>query len=157
MSPQPADLRAQAAAFRHAADRLTLLRLRIGNSITELSQSEDEWTRDLGEQVHDRWTLTELPELGRLASGLRGTAKRLEQAAVQAERTTGRRLGGYAGAGFLGRGAEAQHHVHDVAKFVGTRHGAEIGGFPLLPDTAGAMLPHPSHTLGIETPDYEED
>ena len=71
-------------------------------------------------------------------------------------RTSGRRLGGYAGAGFLGRGEEASRHVHDVAAFVGTRHGASIGGYPLLPEAGRAAPAHPSHALGAVTPEYED-
>src|SRR5699024_1076372 len=113
--------------------------------------------RALGERVHERWTLEEYPELGRIATGLRSSARRLDAAAVAAERSTGRRLGGYAGAGFLGRGDEAHRHVADVAAFVGTAQGASIGGFPLLPGDEEGFLTHPSHTLGIATPDYEGD
>lgn len=156
MTPDPGELRGQAAALRRAADRLTLLRLRLANTIAGVARAEDAATRELGERLHARWTGTEYPELGRIAGGLRSSAAVLEEVAVRLERRSGRRLGGYAGAGFLGRGDEALRHVGDVAGFVGTRHGASIGGFPLLPTGAEGFLAHPSHTLGIQTPDYDE-
>lgn len=150
------ELRRQAAALRRAADRLTILRLRLANTIIDVSQAEDTASRELGEEIHERWTLEQYPELGRVASGLRASAKRLDGAAIEAERSSKRRLGGYQGAGFLGKGDEAHRHVEDVAAFVGTQHGASIGGYPLRPSTAEGFLSHPSHTLGIETPDYDE-
>lgn len=156
MVAEPRSMRGQAATMRHAADRLTLLRLRLANTIVDLSAAQDPSTRGIGEEIHQRWTLEEYPELGRIASGLRSSARRLDAAATAAERSTGRRLGGYAGAGFLGRGDDAHHHVEDVAAFVGTAQGASIGGFPLLPGTEDGFLAHPSHTLGIDTPDYDE-
>lgn len=156
MSPDPRALREQAAALRRAADRLTLLRLRLAHVIVEVSRAQDVGTQELGEQIHERWTAQQYPELGRIAGGLRGAARRLDEAALVAERRSGRRLGGYAGAGFLGRGDEARRHVQDVAAFVGTRHGASIGGFPLLPGADQGLLAHPSHTLGIDTPAYDE-
>ncbi|MGP9537684.1 hypothetical protein ACT3SP_06705 [Brachybacterium sp. AOP43-C2-M15] len=156
MTPDPHRLRGQAAALRRAADRLTLLRLRLSHVLVDASRSVHPGTRELGERLHDRWTQSEYPELGRLASGLRAAAKRLDEAALIAERRSGRRMGGYAGAGFLGRGDEARLHVEDVAAFVGGRHGASIGGFPLLPGDEEGLLAHPSHTLGIDTPAYDE-
>lgn len=156
MSPDPRALRVQAVALRRAADRLTLLRLRLAHVIVEVSRAQDLGTQALGEQIHERWTAQQYPELGRIAGGLRGAARRLDEAALVAERRSGRRLGGYAGAGFLGRGDEARRHVQDVAAFVGTRHGASIGGFPLLPGVDEGLLAHPSHTLGIDTPAYDE-
>lgn len=156
MTADPRSMRGQAEALRRAADRLTILRLRLANSIVDLSGAEDDGIRQLGEEIHERWTQQEYPELGRIASGLRASARRLEAAAVAAERSAGRRLGGYAGAGFLGRGDEAHLHVADVAAFVGTEQGASIGGFPLLPGAEEGFLTHPSHTLGIDTPDYDE-
>lgn len=156
MTADPRSMRGQAEALRRAADRLTLLRLRLANSLVDLSGAEDDGTRQLGEELREHWTLQEYPELGRIASGLRASARRLEAAAVAAERSAGRRLGGYAGAGFLGRGDEAHLHVADVADFVGTEQGASIGGFPLLPGAEEGFLAHPSHTLGIDTPDYDE-
>ena len=156
MTADPHAMRGQADALRRAADRLTILRLRLANTVVDLSRAEDHATRALGERVHERWTLEEYPELGRIATGLRASARRLDAAAVAAERSTGRRLGGYAGAGFLGRGDEAHRHVADVAAFVGTQQGASIGGFPLLPGDEDGFLAHPSHTLGIDTPDYDE-
>lgn len=150
------ELRGHAAALRRAADRLTLLRLRLANSLVDVTHSEDPQTRQLGEKIHERWTLDQYPELGRVASGMRASAKQLDAAAVAAERSSGRRLGGYSGAGFLGKGDDAHRHVLDVAAFVGTEHGASIGGFPLLPGPEDGLLAHPSHTLGIDTPDYDE-
>lgn len=150
------DLRSQAQKMRRAADRLTLLRLRLANSLGELSRSEDAPTRRFGEVLLDRWTGQEYAELGRLSSGLRGAAGRLERAALAEERVSGRRLGGYAGAGFLGRGDDAHRHVDEVAEFIGTREGASIGGYPLAAESAAVLPAHPSHTLGIDTPDYDE-
>lgn len=150
-------LRALADAQRRAADRLTLLRLRLANTLAESVRSEEPRTREIGERIHERWTLEEHPELGRLASGLRAAAKRLEESATQVERRSGRRMGGYTGAGFLGRGREASRHVHEVASFVGTEHGASIGGFPLRPSPQEGLLAHPSYALGIETPDFDDE
>ena len=157
MTADPRAMRGQADALRRAADRLTILRLRLANTVVDLSRAEDHATRALGERVHERWTLEEYPELGRIATGLRSSARRLDAAAVAAERSTGRRLGGYAGAGFLGRGDEAHRHVADVAAFVGTAQGASIGGFPLAPGPAVSPAPSLADTLGIPTPDYVED
>jgi hypothetical protein len=156
MSSDSRELRAQAAALRRAADRLTLLRLRLANTIVDLSRAEDPATQEVGQEIHERWTLDQYPELGRIASGLRTGAKRMDETAVAAERSSGRRLGGYAGAGFLGTGDEARQHVADVAAFVGTQYGASLGGFPLMPGAAEDFLAHPSHTLGIDTPDYDD-
>jgi hypothetical protein len=150
-------MREQAALLRRGADRLTLLRLRVANTIVDLSRAEDPATGRLGERIHERWTLEEYPELGRITSGLRASARRLDEAAIAAERSAGRRLGGYSGAGFLGRGDEAHRHVADVAAFVGTAQGASIGGYPLRPAIEEGFLAHPSHTLGIDTPAYEAD
>lgn len=156
MTADPRSMRGQSEALRRAADRLTILRLRLANAIVDLSGAEDDGIRLLGEEIHEHWTVQEYPELGRIASGLRASARRLDAIAVAAERSTGRRLGGYGGAGFLGRGDEAHLHVADVAAFVGTEQGASIGGFPLLPGSEDGFLTHPSHTLGIATPDYDE-
>lgn len=157
MTSDPRQLRAHAAALRHGADRLTLLRLRLANTIVDVTRSEDPATRRLGEQIRECWTDQQYTELGRLAAGLRTSAKRLDEVAVADERTSGRRLGGYQGAGFLGRGDDAHRHVGEVAEFVGTTRGASIGGFPLVPSVEEGLLAHPSHTLGIDTPAYDED
>ena len=156
MTADPRAMRGHAEALRRAADRLTILRLRLANTVADLSGAEDGAARSLGERLHERWTLQEYPELGRIATGLRTSARRLDAAALAAERSSARRLGGYSGAGFLGRGDEAHRHVADVAAFVGTAQGASIGGFPLLPGAEDGFLAHPSHTLGIDTPDYDE-
>ena len=155
MTADPREVRRHAAALRRAADRLTILRLRLANGLTELARAPDPSVRAVGEQAHERWTLEQYPELGRIARGLRTSAKQLDAVALGAERSSGRRLGGYAGAGFLGRGDDAHRHVEEVAAFVGTEHGASIGGFPLMPSLDEGLLAHPSHTLGIETPDYD--
>lgn len=168
MSADPRALRGLADAQRRAADRLTLLRLRLANTLAEVARSEDPATRRTGERIHERWTLEEHAELGRVATGLRAAARRLDEAAVVAERSSGRRLGGYLGAGFLGTGDDAHRHVHDVvshmgvASFGGTDHGASIGGFPLRPSAEEGLLAHPSsvhpsHSLGIETPDFDPE
>src|SRR5699024_6412924 len=94
MTADPRAMRGQADALRRAADRLTILRLRLANTVVDLSGAEDAATRALGERVHERWTLEEYPELGRIATGLRSSARRLDAAAVAAERSTGRRRGG---------------------------------------------------------------
>lgn len=158
------DLRGHADSLRRAADRLTLLRLRLANTISEVSRSEDPTARRIGEQIHERWNAREYAELGRVVTGLRTSAGRLEEIATTQERSSGRRLGGYTGAGFLGRGDDAHLHVGEVARHVGEgagfdggQHGASIGGFPLVPQADETFLPHPSHTLGTDTPDYDED
>ncbi|ASK66500.1 hypothetical protein CFK39_12525 [Brachybacterium avium] len=156
MTADARSLRRQADSLRRAADRLTILRLRLANTIVDLTRAEDRGTRMLGEEIHEHWMQEHYPELGRIAGGLRASARRLDATAVAAERSTGRRLGGYAGAGFLGRGDDAHRHVADVAAFVGTEQGASIGGFPLLPGAEDGFLAHPSHTLGIDTPEYDE-
>lgn len=157
MTADPRSMRHHADSLRRAADRLTMLRLRLANSLVDLSRADDAATRTLGAELHTRWTQQEYPELGRIATGLRASTRRMEAAAVAAERSSGRRLGGYAGAGFLGRGDDAHRHVEDVAAFVGTAQGASIGGFPLGPGAEEGFLAHPSHTLGIDTPAYDED
>ncbi|MFC7374052.1 hypothetical protein ACFQS2_08300 [Brachybacterium sp. GCM10030267] len=157
MSSDPRELRAQAGALRRAADRLTLVRLRLANTIGDVARSGSEPTRRLGEDLHERWTSEVYPELGRIVSGLRSSATQLDEVATVHERSSGRRLGGYAGAGFLGRGEEAHRHVGDVAHFVGTQHGASIGGYPLAPSAPRPFLPDVSHSLGTQTPDFDED
>lgn len=157
MSSDPRQIRGQAAALRRGADRLTLLRLRLANTIVETTRSERPGTRDIGERTYGRWMRREYVELGRIATVLRASAKLLERAATEGERSSGRRLGGYSGAGFLGRGDEAHQHIGEVSAFVGTMRGASIGGFPLAPGPAEAVPTHPSHTLGIDTPDYNGD
>lgn len=156
MTADPRAVRRHAADLRRAADRLTILRLRLANLLVGLTQVEEAALRELGGRIHERWTLEQYPELGRIAGGLRVSAKQLDAVALAAERSSGRRLGGYSGAGFLGKGDEAHLHVADVAAFVGTEHGASIGGFPLLPSVDEGLLAHPSHTLGIDTPEYDE-
>ena len=157
MTSDPRQLREHAVALRHGADRLTLLRLRLANTIVDVTRSEDAATRRLGERVRECWTDQQYTELGRIASGLRTSASRLDEVATAGERSSGRRLGGYQGAGFLGRGDDAHRHVGEVAEFVGTASGASIGGFPLVPSAGEGLLAHPSHTLGIDTPTYDED
>ncbi|MGP5005995.1 hypothetical protein ACTXJK_03795 [Brachybacterium tyrofermentans] len=157
MTSDPRLLRDQAGALRHGADRLTLLRLRLATVIVETTRAEDVRVRRIGGGIHEQWSRREYVELGRLATSLRGAAKLLDAVAVEGERTSGRRLGGYSGAGFLGRGDDAHLHVGAVSGFVGTTHGASIGGFPLVPGLAGAEPVHPSHTLGIATPDYDDE
>lgn len=162
MTSDPRALRDHADALRRAADRLTLLRLRVSNLILEVTRSADTASRRTAEVVHERWTTEEYAQLGRIATGLRTSAKQLDDQATSLERATGRRMGGYSGAGFLGRGDEARHHVVEVARFVGTQHGASIGGDPLLPQSdrhqePAGFLPHPSDTLGAPTPDYEDE
>lgn len=156
MTSDPRQLRGQAGALRHGADRLTLLRLRLAKAIVETTRAEDLRVRRIGVGIHEQWSRREYVELGRLATALRAAATLLDAVAVARERTSGRRLGGYSGAGFLGRGDDARRHVGTVSGFVGTTHGASIGGFPLVPGIAGAAPVHPSHTLGIETPDYDD-
>ena len=157
-------LRGHAGALRRAADRLTLLRLRLSNTIGDVASSEDPTARRIGEEIHERWSTREYAGLGRIVTGMRSSAAQLEEIATATERSAGRRLGGYAGAGFLGRGEEAHRHVDEVARqvgevvrFDGGQHGASIGGFPLVPPAAEGHLPHPSHTLGTQTPDYGGD
>lgn len=153
-------LRAHAAELRRAADRFSLIRLRLGNVIARARDSDDADVRAIARDLHEHWTAVEFTELGRIATGLRTSAKRMEGAAIQIERSGGRRLGGYAGAGFLGRGDDARRKVQQVARFVGSRHGAGIGwttvetGSDLSPDAGESFLPHPSHTLGAATPGY---
>ncbi|WP_193104819.1 hypothetical protein [Brachybacterium sp. FME24] len=150
-------LRGHAGALRRGADRLTLLRLRLSNAIVDVTRSEDRGARRIGDRIHEHWTAQEYTELGRIAAGLRASARRLDEVATARERTAGRRLGGYSGAGFLGRGDDAHRHVVEVAEFVGTAQGASIGGYPLVPLAEDGFLAHPSHTLGIDTPDYAEE
>lgn len=157
MISDPRQLRGQAGELRSGADRLTLLRLRLATAIVETTRAEDPRVRRIGAGIHEQWSRREYTELGRLATALRAAAKLLDAVAVEGERTSGRRLGGYSGAGFLGRGDEAHRHVEAVSDFVGTTHGASIGGFPLVPGLAEAAPAHPSHTLGLETPAYDDE
>lgn len=157
MTSDPRQLREHATVLRRGADRLTLLRLRLANTIADVTRSEGAATRRIGEQVRQRWTDQQYLELGRIAAGLRAGARQLDGIATTGERTSGRRLGGYEGAGFLGRGDDAHRHVGEVAEFVGTARGASIGGFPLRPAADEGLLTHPSHALGIDTPAYDED
>lgn len=138
-------LRRHAADTRRAADRLTLLRLRLARQAAELPDGVGSRAGDLD------------GDLSRLTRGLRGFAAGLDAAATTRERASGRRLGGYGGAGFLGRGDAAHAQVGEVARFVGTDHGASIGGFPLEPSGVASFLPQVSHSLGEPTPPEDID
>lgn len=159
-----ADLRHHASALRRGADRLTLLRLRVSHGLGALAGSAPEPSgaddpaagEAPGEDLLEQWSEGAYPALGRAAAMLRGRAGELERHAERIERRSGRRLGGYAGAGFLGRGEEAGHHVRAVARFVGAEQGAGIGGFPLPGGATPAPL-HVSDDLGQATPDELED
>lgn len=159
----PQGLRAQATSMRRAADRLTLLRLRLSSLIAEAAVSAEPAGQGVAKSIHDHWIAAEFPSLGRIAGALRAGAKELERAAQLAERSAGRRLGGYGGAGFLGRGNAAHRQVWEVASYIAgpqlaaSEHGASIGGYPLAPDghSTESFLAHPSHSVGIDTPAYE--
>lgn len=158
MAARAHDLHQQAEAIRHAADRLTLLRLRLARTLSESAASAASAesagspasagsaapaapaTGDEGrgaEEILERWTAEQYPQLGSVVGQLRRRAASLEDAARCSERSSGRRLGGYAGAGFLGRGDDAREHVTSVAQSIGAsvlsgaEHGASIGGYPL--------------------------
>lgn len=154
------DLRHHASALRRGADRLTLLRLRVSHGLGALAGSGPEPSGAdgpaAGEDLLEQWSEGAYPALGRAAAMLRGRAGELERHAERIERRSGRRLGGYAGAGFLGRGEEAGHHVRAVARFVGAEQGAGNCGFPLPGGAAPAPL-HVSDDLGQSTPDDLED
>lgn len=158
------DLRHHASALRRGADRLTLLRLRVSHGLGALAGSGPDPSgadgpaagEALGEDLLEQWTEGAYPALGRAAAMLRGRAGELVRHAERIERRSGRRLGGYAGAGFLGRGEEAGRHVRAVARFVGAEQGAGIGGFPLPGGATPAPL-HVSDDLGQSTPDELED
>lgn len=156
-------LREQAAQLRRAADRFSLMRLRLSGSIAQITESGDPRTRAVGEEIREHWSAEEYAELGRVAAGLRESARRLDELALAHERSTGKRMGGYAGAGFLGKGRAASRRVDEVAQFVGSRSGASIGGYPLAPnavsgsEAGAAFMPHTSHSLGAPTPDYDDD
>src|SRR5699024_9025414 len=129
----------------------------------EVSRSEAPATRRLGEEIHERWSRGEYAELGRIVTGTRSSAAQLEEVATAAERCGRQRLGGYAGAWSLGPADAPARHVGEgagqggeMAPFAGGQHRASIGGSPLVPP-ASVYLPRPSHTLGTETPDYDED
>lgn len=154
-------MRAQASAMRREADRLAMLRLRLSAAFVELSGSEDGDTAALGDRMHGHWTAEEYIALGRISSRLRAMARSLEESAVAEERVQGRRMGGYGGAGFLGRGDQARQRVDEVREFVGSHHGAEIGwGESLAPlgESGAPVMPsaHPSEALGEITPVYAE-
>ena len=148
------DLRSHAATLRRGADRLTLLRMRPAHVVAAAAEEAGE---DAAlEALHERWTLTAYPALGRAAAELRRRATVLEETATDRERRSGRRLGGYTGAGFLGRGEEAGQQVREVARFMGAEHGAGIGGFPLPAGEAPRPL-HVSDQLGQATPEIEDE
>src|SRR5690606_5591273 len=110
---------------RRAADRLTLLRLRLARGMSALAEGEGTST------VHERWVQEVYPALGRATQELRVRRRLLEQQADAAERAGGRRMGGYQGAGFLGRGDRAREQIRQVVDFRGHQLGASIGGWPL--------------------------
>ncbi|GAA1721025.1 hypothetical protein [Brachybacterium phenoliresistens] len=149
MAAAPDDLHRLAAAHRRAADRLTLLRLRLARGMSALE----------GGVVHETWVEEVYPGIGALVRALRADHDRLEAEAAAAERASGRRMGGYAGAGFLGRGDRAREQVEQVRQVIAFRGhdlGASIGGYPLSP-RGRAVPPHPSETLGAATPGYEDE
>jgi len=149
----PDDLHELAAEHRRAADRLTLLRLRLARGMSALDGGAG------GGAVHEAWVEEVYPGIGALVRSLRAGHDRLEAAAASAERASGRRMGGYAGAGFLGRGDRAREQVEQVLQVIAFRGhdlGASIGGYPLSP-RGRAVAPHPSEALGAATPGYEDE
>lgn len=161
-------LHAQATALRRSADRLALLRLRLNASLAALTASTQQSTSQAGKALHEQWTNEQHPLVGAAITQLRALAQDLDEAALAQERSSGRRMGGYAGAGFLGRGTQARQEVQRVHRFVGSQHGQSIGwgsGTPdelgrvatVLPSHRGPAQPHPSQLLGESTPPYEDD
>lgn len=158
MSMSTSDLRHQAAALRRAADRVTLLRLRLSASLTSLASAADAGAGHSGDALRERWSQHEDLELGRVVTGLRSCARHLDDVAVAGERAEGRRMGGYQGAGFLGRGDEAIAQVWSIAHLAGGAQGALIGGAPLGGDPQEVrFLPQVSHRLGEATPEFDGD
>lgn len=162
MAGRPQDLRTLAEAHRRAADRLTLLRLRLTRGMSDLTGTGRPagTAAPVQEELaaaRARWVEEVSPALGRTAQDLRALRLRLEQQADAAERAGGRRMGGYQGAGFLGRGDRAREQVRQVAEFPGHRLGASIGGWPLPAAGTGPAMPHPSDVLGAGTPAYEDE
>lgn len=165
------DMRRQAAAMRREADRLGMLRLRLSSAFVSLRGSDDAGAAAVGSRLHGHWTAEEYAALGRISQRLRAMATSLEESADAQERTHGRRLGGYAGAGFLGRGQEARQQVDRVREFLGSHHGMEIGwGESIAPVGGEPARPtaHASHALGeaavtadepftVDTADPEDD
>src|SRR5699024_12060581 len=68
MSSTSRQLRDHAGALRRAAARLTLRRLRLSNTIAEISRSEAPATPRLGDAVHERWRGAESDERRRTAA-----------------------------------------------------------------------------------------
>src|SRR5690625_7322042 len=98
MSSTSRQLRDHAGALRRAADRLTLLRLRLSNTIGEVSRSEAPVTRRLDEEIHERWSRGEYAERGRIVTGRRSSAGQLEEIATEADGSGRQGLGGSCGA-----------------------------------------------------------
>ncbi|MGY5763992.1 hypothetical protein ACXET9_02165 [Brachybacterium sp. DNPG3] len=158
MGTSTSDLRRQAAALRRAADRMTLLRLRLSASLTRLADVEEPAAARSGAALRARWNQQEDVELGRVVAGLRSCAAHLETAATAGERASGRRMGGYQGAGFLGRGDEAVAQVWSAVHPEAGAQGALIGGFPLRPEAEGMrFLPQVSRSLGEPTPEFDDE
>ncbi len=132
-------LRAQAVQLRRAADRISLLRLRITNTFAQGTGSGNEPAREIYTDLQQRWNTVQYSALGTIGTTLRRSAKALDSRALAAERSSGRRLGGYAGAGFLGSGREASVRVSEVVRSIGADHGASIGWQVVLCD--GGLAP----------------
>ncbi|MFC0675847.1 hypothetical protein [Brachybacterium hainanense] len=148
-------LRELAAAQGRAADRITLLRLRLARVLSSAAATGPE-----GGRLQADWLHRVYPRLGELSRALRVSQEDLRRHADRLERGRGRRLGGYAGAGFLGRGDRAREQVRQVAAdggFRGHSLGASIGGYPLGAARVRPALPHPSEALGVGTPVYEDE
>lgn len=158
-------LRELARAHRSAADRVTVLRLRsvrrgaLGPGPLHRGQEEERLLDALETRMRG------------LTRDLRTVAGVLDAAAEQQDRLSGRRMGGYAGAGFLGTGAAAADRLAQ-GPLPGRSRGETAPEPALLPGAltalgisdslgAGATLPGwgaaPGPTRSLPTPIPEDE
>lgn len=149
----PRALRALAHAHRRGADRLVMLRLRMARGFADAdarSPRDDEHPAPLL-ALQEEWTARGYPAIGRLSTLLRARSRELDAAALRAERTQGARMGGYAGAGYLGSGDRAAAHLREVTELLGgmtaARERMRTGPPRAILPGAGA-----SHAIGAAAP-----
>ena len=124
-SPRTRALRTLAQEHRRAADRLVLLRLRMARAFAEVGGAQPDTALD---DLHRVWTARHYADIGALATRLRSTSTQLGDAAQRLERAEGSRMGGYAGAGYLGAGDRAAARARERARTFAARSSADLGG-----------------------------
>lgn len=141
-------LRDLALAHRRAADRLVLLRLRMARSFVDAEEQAGSPGPEVLQDLHETWTGQIYGRIGALSTRLRSGSTQLADAARDAERAEGSRMGGYRGAGYLGAGDAAERRARHLAQSLAARSSAQLG--QAVPPWDGAVLPASavSHAVG---------